>query len=1116
MPASAFPWEGKVARADSLPLLAWQQRSAERLGGASLKRRQVNIFWWNGSVTTAEADRALAAEAEMAQTRVGKAAGLVTGLAAAGQPSTAWPGYGTWRAATIRGFDTRTGRFEVKYHDEPKRSTAHILLPFAVLHFARNPPADGESVRCSPEQQPPPAAAAAATAATALYAGGIAADGGKGNGGAAATHLHSDDMEEDGVEAADDGAVEAPHRVVTKAPRANMGAWGEGAPASEGGGGGGGRALKRRAQQPPPPPAGAAPSPPPPPASLFVSSGSAPAVSAPAGGAASSLAFTFASAAARLRCRSSSTCLPVLESATTTSGGAASDPAGLCEPPAGLLPPHAPAHTRPYRPTPSQSPSPLPPPSPSSLMHLLPAGQVSSGGAAAAAAAALDAAACPYIQEDAMDSLMMFGFEDEAAPPQQQYDQQQQLLQSQARSGGSVSSLCSLTAAGLRSLRVSSVCSGGIGAGGWQQTAHSQAHQVQAAALPQLPQLPLLPSLQQQAHQHQINFATTGTGAAAAGGTSCNSSSSGYMGSSSALCSGGGGGTGARAGQALGPLLSFCAAASRVAAAPLATTAADASFGRPVSAPCAVPMFPPSVMLAASLGATAAPAPIAATAVPAAAAALATPLSAPGGSIAAAALGGGGAGGGRSASERLSLTRIVPSSATSGGASYTAAVAAGLPTPASGAVARGDWHQQQHQHHWQQQQQQQQQEHRLKLQLQLQQQQHQMQVAARMQAQVAALLQPSTKVEPSFGAAATADTAAGPFTRTSQPPSPALPGFMTGHLATDATAATTISAGSAATDATSLAAAVAAAAAGGGAATSTAAAGSGSSGMFTAAAASSCWGGLGGGAPAAGAGSSGYCSLVSARRGPSPLETPGSSPPHPAATTAQQAGAAGGAAGSWAGAKTDDLLQLLPSLGTAATFQRLSQPLQPRAAAPMLQLQPAVHASQQAVAGLTDEQRAVQVHMQMRMQPQPSQPLQPLPQSHLLHHQQVAAAAAEGCSSGMPTVPIREELATSCGAGPATAAGSYAAGPAGVAALAATAASAGYCLGSAWRQTSEAAALAALMEEWSQQPVMEGEGEETGQRAGAGGEPSCGERRRLTQVLLSHGFGGGPSDMMLM
>ncbi len=98
---------------DSLPLLAWLLRAGERLGGASLKRRQLNVFWWSGAATEAEAARALTTEAEQAQARNGlKAASSAAGLAATGQH--AWPGFGTWRAATIRGFDARTGRFEVK------------------------------------------------------------------------------------------------------------------------------------------------------------------------------------------------------------------------------------------------------------------------------------------------------------------------------------------------------------------------------------------------------------------------------------------------------------------------------------------------------------------------------------------------------------------------------------------------------------------------------------------------------------------------------------------------------------------------------------------------------------------------------------------------------------------------------------------------------------------------------------------------------------------------------------------------------------------------------------------------------------------------------------------
>lgn len=99
-----------------MPLLAWLQAAGSRLGGQSLKRRQVNVFWWNGAATETEAAATIiAAESEQISNRAVSVAPSSSGGPAAGQQATtAYPGFGTWRAATIRGFDAATGRFEVK------------------------------------------------------------------------------------------------------------------------------------------------------------------------------------------------------------------------------------------------------------------------------------------------------------------------------------------------------------------------------------------------------------------------------------------------------------------------------------------------------------------------------------------------------------------------------------------------------------------------------------------------------------------------------------------------------------------------------------------------------------------------------------------------------------------------------------------------------------------------------------------------------------------------------------------------------------------------------------------------------------------------------------------
>ncbi|GIL92746.1 hypothetical protein Vretimale_11744 [Volvox reticuliferus] len=106
------------------------------MGGESLKRRQVNVFHWNGKLVPDHSDTGIKPAYRHLQST---------------QLPTAYEGLGSWRAATIRGYDPSTCRFEIKYHDEPKRSQAHIWLPLAVLHFARNPPATEAAIRSSPD-----------------------------------------------------------------------------------------------------------------------------------------------------------------------------------------------------------------------------------------------------------------------------------------------------------------------------------------------------------------------------------------------------------------------------------------------------------------------------------------------------------------------------------------------------------------------------------------------------------------------------------------------------------------------------------------------------------------------------------------------------------------------------------------------------------------------------------------------------------------------------------------------------------------------------------------------------------------------------------------------------
>ncbi|GFR50098.1 hypothetical protein Agub_g12243 [Astrephomene gubernaculifera] len=120
---------------DEAPFESWLSEESVRMGGDLLRRRQVNIFHWNGNLSDTVA-------AELAPS------------GASSSSPTAYAGFGNWRAATIRGYDPVTRRFELKYHDEPKRSQAHIWLPFAVLHFARNPPATAACVRSNPDSAP--------------------------------------------------------------------------------------------------------------------------------------------------------------------------------------------------------------------------------------------------------------------------------------------------------------------------------------------------------------------------------------------------------------------------------------------------------------------------------------------------------------------------------------------------------------------------------------------------------------------------------------------------------------------------------------------------------------------------------------------------------------------------------------------------------------------------------------------------------------------------------------------------------------------------------------------------------------------------------------------------
>ncbi|GLI67744.1 hypothetical protein VaNZ11_011997 [Volvox africanus] len=121
---------------EKVPLAVWLQSTSLKMGGESLKRRQVNVFHWNGKLVPDNSDTGVKP--------------VYRHLPSTHLP-TAYEGLGSWRAATIRGYDPSTCRFEIKYHDEPKRSQAHIWLPLAVLHFARNPPATEAAVRSSPD-----------------------------------------------------------------------------------------------------------------------------------------------------------------------------------------------------------------------------------------------------------------------------------------------------------------------------------------------------------------------------------------------------------------------------------------------------------------------------------------------------------------------------------------------------------------------------------------------------------------------------------------------------------------------------------------------------------------------------------------------------------------------------------------------------------------------------------------------------------------------------------------------------------------------------------------------------------------------------------------------------
>ncbi|KXZ44465.1 hypothetical protein GPECTOR_67g305 [Gonium pectorale] len=111
-----------------VPLITYLLEASARIGGETLRRRQLNVFFWNGNVSEETVEE-------------------VPSLGGTSQLSVALQGFGTWRAATIRSYDSATGRFELKYHDEPKRSQAHAWLPFALLHFARNPPSSLAAIR---------------------------------------------------------------------------------------------------------------------------------------------------------------------------------------------------------------------------------------------------------------------------------------------------------------------------------------------------------------------------------------------------------------------------------------------------------------------------------------------------------------------------------------------------------------------------------------------------------------------------------------------------------------------------------------------------------------------------------------------------------------------------------------------------------------------------------------------------------------------------------------------------------------------------------------------------------------------------------------------------------
>lgn len=98
--------------------MLWLRDASERMGGHGLRRRQLNVLWWNGAATEAEA-AAAAAKGDAKARRDASAAALARDpiaarAAAEAAGAAAYKGYGTWRAATIRGYDPKTCRFEVK------------------------------------------------------------------------------------------------------------------------------------------------------------------------------------------------------------------------------------------------------------------------------------------------------------------------------------------------------------------------------------------------------------------------------------------------------------------------------------------------------------------------------------------------------------------------------------------------------------------------------------------------------------------------------------------------------------------------------------------------------------------------------------------------------------------------------------------------------------------------------------------------------------------------------------------------------------------------------------------------------------------------------------------